>query len=46
MPHTTRKLATLLLLSLALPQASAQEVLYAFEGDSPDERFGLAVSGA
>ncbi len=29
-----------------LPSAMAQEALYSIDGDSPDERFGLAVSGA
>ena len=45
MLKTLRKLAPLPLLALALESAAAQEVLYSIDGDSPDERFGLAVSG-
>ena len=42
-PH---KLIASSLLSFALcPLASAQELLYSIDGDSADERFGLAVSG-
>ena len=34
-----------LLFSVLCPLVSAQEVLYSIDGDDPDERFGLAVSG-
>ena len=39
-------LAALALCATAHSPASAQEVLYSIDGDSPSERFGLAVSGA
>ena len=45
MLNTLRKLAPLPLLALSLESAAAQEVLYSIEGDSPDERCGMAVSG-
>lgn len=39
-------LAALALCATAHSPANAQEVLYSIDGDSPSERFGLAVSGA
>ncbi len=41
-----KRLITGSLFSLALsPLLCAQELIYSIDGDSPDERFGLAVSG-
>ena len=45
MRYPLRSLSPLALLLVAAPLAAAQEVLYSIDGDSPDERFGLAVSG-
>ena len=45
MRYLLRSLSPLALFLLSLPDAAAQEVLYSIDGDSPDERFGLAVSG-
>ncbi len=45
MLQATQQISAVLFLSAVIPTASAQEVLYSIDGDSPDERFGLAVSG-
>ena len=45
MARTLHKFASLPIIFLALQSATAQETLYLIEGDSPSERFGLAVSG-
>jgi hypothetical protein len=45
MSKTIHRAATLLFSLATLSSAPAQEVLYSIDGDSPDERCGLAVSG-
>jgi len=45
MSRNTRSVTTSLFALAAVSTAPAQEVLYSIDGDSPDERFGLAVSG-
>ncbi len=43
--RNTRSFTTFFLALAAVSTAPAQEALYSIDGDSPDERFGLAVSG-